>query len=44
MFFGKETKRLISKGIPNIYYSEKLAFPKLVEKVNFSERKFEEMR
>ena len=27
----------------NIYYWEKLAFSKLVGKVNFSERKFEEM-
>ena len=27
----------------NIYYWEKLTFSKLVGKVNFSERKFEEM-
>ena len=27
----------------NIYYWEKLAFSKLVGKVNFSERKFDEM-
>ena len=43
MFLSKEINRLTSKGISNIYYREKLAFSKLFEKVNFSERKFEEM-
>ena len=45
MFFSsiKEINRLISKGMSNIYYWEKLTFSKLVGKVNFSERKFEEM-
>ena len=36
-------RKLIGKGMSNIYYCEKLAFSKLVGKVNFSERKFEEM-
>ena len=36
-------KKQIRKGMPNIYYLEKLTFSKLVGKVNFSERKFEEM-
>ena len=35
-------KKLIGKGMPNIYYWEKIS--KLVGKVNFLERKFEEMR
>ena len=43
MFFSKEMNRLISKGMSNIYYWEKLTFSKLVGKVNFSERRFEEM-
>ena len=43
MLFSKEINRLISKGKSNIYYWEKLKFWKLVGKVNFSERKFEEM-
>ena len=43
MFFSKEINRLISKGMSNIYYWEKLTFSKLVGKVNFPERKFEEM-
>ena len=30
--------------MPNIYYWEKLTFSKLVGKVNFSERKFEEIQ
>ena len=29
--------------MPNIYYWEKMKFSKLVGKVDFSERKFEEM-
>ena len=36
-------KKWISEGMPNIYYWEKLTFSKLVGKVNFSERKCEEM-
>ena len=36
-------KKLIDKGISNVYCCEKLTFSKLVGKVNFSERKFEEM-
>ena len=36
-------QKWIGKGISNIYYWEKLMFSKLVGKVNFSERKFEEM-
>ena len=36
-------KKQIGKGMSNIYYWEKLTFSKLVGKVNFSERKFEEM-
>ena len=43
MFFRKKIDRLISKGMPNIYYWEKLTLLTLVRKVNFSERKFEEM-
>ena len=39
MFFSKEINRLINKGKSR----EKLKFWKLVGKVNFSERKFEEM-
>ena len=37
-------KKQIGKGMSDIYYWEKLTFSKLVGKVNFSERKFEEMR
>ena len=40
MFFSKEK---IGKGMSNIYYWQKLTFSKLFGKVNFSERKFEEM-
>ena len=40
MFFIKERK---GKGMSNIYYWEKLKFSKPAGKVNFSERKFEEM-
>ena len=36
-------KKLIGKGMSNIYYREKLMFSKLVGKVNFLERKFEEI-
>ena len=36
-------KKQIGKGMSNIYYWEKLTFSKLVGKVNFSGRKFEEM-
>ena len=36
-------KKQIVKGMSNIYYWEKLKFSKLVGKVNFPERKFEEM-
>ena len=36
-------KKYIGKGMSNIYYREKLTFSKLVGKVNFLERKFEEM-
>ena len=36
-------KKQIGKGMSSIYYWEKLTFSKLVGKVNFSERKFEEM-
>ena len=43
MFFSEEINMLISKGMSNICYWEKLTFSKLVGKVNFSERKFEEM-
>ena len=39
----KEISWLISKGMPDIYYWEKLMFSKLVGKENFSERKLEEM-
>ena len=46
----KETNWLINKGMCvllfdflSIYYWEKLTFSKLVGKVNFLERKFEEM-
>ena len=31
------------KGMSNMYYWEKLTFSKLVGKVKYSERKFEEM-
>ena len=37
-------KKWIGKGMSNIYYWEKMTFSKLVGKVNFSERKSEEMR
>ena len=40
MFFSKEIN---SSGMSNIYYLEKLTFPKLAGGVNFSTRKFEEM-
>ena len=40
----KEINRLRSKGMSNIYHWEKLRFSKLAGKVNFSERKFEEMQ
>ena len=40
MFFSKEK---IGKGMSNIHYWEKLTFLKLFGKVNFSERKFEEI-
>ena len=43
MFFGKEINRLIGKRMSNIYYWEKLTFSKLIGKVNFLERRFEEM-
>ena len=43
MFFGKEITRLIGKGMSNIYCWEKLTFSKLVGKVNFLERRYEEM-
>ena len=36
-------KKQIGKGMSSIYYWEKLKFSKLVGKVNFSKRKFEEM-
>ena len=36
-------KKKIVEGMSSIYYSEKLTLSKLVGKVNFSERKFEEM-
>ena len=36
-------KKLIGKGMPNIYYWKKLTFSKHVGKINFRERKFEEM-
>ena len=35
--------KYIGKGMPYIYYWEKLTFSKLVGKVILSERKFEEM-
>ena len=40
MFFSsvKEINRLISKGMSNIYYWEKLTFSNLVGKENFSEK------
>ena len=44
MFFSKELNRLISKQRSNIYYSERLTSSKLVGKVNWSERQFEQMR
>ena len=37
-------KKEIGEGMSNIYYWEKMTFSKLVEKVSFSERKFEEMQ
>ena len=43
MFFCKEINRSISKGMSDIYYWEKMTFSKLAGKVNFLERKFEEM-
>ena len=43
MIFSKEMNMLISKGMSNIYYREKLTFSKPVGKGTFSERKFEEM-
>ena len=43
MFFSKEINNLISKGMSNIHFWEKLMFSKLVGRVHFSERKFEEM-
>ena len=43
MFFSKEINRLISKGMSNIYYWEKLTFWKLVGKEDVLEIKFEEM-
>ena len=42
MFFSKEINRLISKGMSNFYHWEKQTSSKLVGKVSFSERKFEE--
>ena len=33
----------IGKGMSKIYYWEKLTFSKIAGKVNFSERKFEEI-
>ena len=39
----KEINRLISKGMSNIYYWEKLTFSKLAGKEHFSKRYFEEM-
>ena len=36
-------KKWISKGMSNTYYWETLTFSKLVRKVNFLERKYEEM-
>ena len=33
----------MGKEMSNIYYWEKLTFSKLVGKVNFTERKFDEM-
>ena len=41
MFFNKEINSLISKGMSNIYYWEKMAFSN--GKVNFLERKFKEV-
>ena len=41
MFFSKEMNRC--ETLSNIYYWEKMTFSKLARKVNFSERKFEEM-
>ena len=43
MFVSKEINRLISKGMTNIYHWEKLTFSEVVGKVNFLEKKFEEM-
>ena len=36
-------KKYLGKGLPSIYYWEKTKFSRLVGKVNFSERKFDEM-
>ena len=36
-------KKQIGKETSNIYYGEKMTFSKLVGKVNFLERKLEEM-
>ena len=36
-------EKQLGKRMSNIYYWEKLMFSKLVGKVNFSKRKFEEM-
>ena len=36
-------KKQIGKGMSSIYYWEKLTFSKPIGKLNFSERKFEEM-
>ena len=36
-------KKYIGEGMSNIYHWEKMTSSKLVGKVNFSERKFEEM-
>ena len=36
-------KKYIGKGMSNIYHWEKMTYSKLAGKVNFSERKFEEM-
>ena len=43
MFFIKERSMFITKGMSNIYYWEKLTLSKFVRKLDFSERKFEEM-
>ena len=43
MFYSKEIIHRNKECQTFIYYWEKLAFSKLVGKVNFLERKFEEM-